>query len=140
MRTDTDYGKEFDNEVDNYNKWLSSHSSMERAKEGARKVRGSFSQDFVSGLYYMLAWNVEIPLLKMRHPIYGKEELTPEQKDAIALASDVKMAVAKTREDLEARCFPKEQAEVGERYAESLLGPLYAHYRDVYVAHAMRRI
>ncbi len=139
--TDYDYGKEFDREVENYNQWLSGHSSMEKAKERARK-RKSFATgvySLIDGLYSILGTNVEMPLLMAVHPIQRREDLSSAQKDAIVLASDLKRVPGKVKESLEARCSRPEKAEKVQEATETLLRPLYEFYQSVYVAHAVRK-
>lgn len=139
MKTATDYEKEFDKEVEKYTQWLYQHSnSIEKAKKSVRERKGSFAQNFAGALYSAIE-AIEIPLLIAIHPIGSREDLTQDQKEAIALASDVGRVPGKIRQSLEARCLPKEKAEESEEIIRVLLVPFYEYHKSVYVAQAMRK-
>ena len=72
------------------------------------------------------------------HPLYSRHDLTPEQKDAIAIASDFQR-VGNTLDKVISGDFGNGAFSVEDAKArKQLVQSMYNHFRDVYVSHTMR--
>lgn len=123
----TDYAREFDKLVDDYN------LSLENSKIGKRNWRA-----FFMGMGSVLDFFENS--LRHTHHLYSGKDLLPEQlEDAIALASDWRRTVKKLDkiicDNSPSLEVSVQDAKMGKPLAESM----YDNFRDAYVSYAAAR-
>ncbi len=113
MNQEESLGREFDGLVRSYNEWLASRD---------KKPRTIVS--WVAGL-----------LLKQKgyyNPLYCREDLTPEQKDAIALASDWQ----RVNDNLEKILREEERIQVG----KGIIDEMYNSFKQIYIINSKNNL
>jgi len=127
------HAQEFDEMVEKYNEWL---TSLEKPKVQKR----NYWADFLRGLSSVGGiFPVDQETFQYTHPLYSRTDITPEQKDAIALASDLKR-MDKTLDTVitsnsATEKFSVEEAKIGKDIAQGM----YEHFRNIYVSYALNR-
>lgn len=106
-------GKEFDEIVKEYNDWL---NSLQNPK---KKI---ITQSITSGFFNLIGFNT-----KYMHSLYSRSDLTSEQKDAVALASDWKRA----KDNLEK--ILKEKNDKFTKTEEQIIEGMYNHFKNIYI-------
>lgn len=136
MNQQIDYAKKFDEFVSEYDKWL---ASLENPKVLRRNRWSRWSAFFIGvGSLLDISGALSFNRLGYSHPLYFREDLTPEQKDAIVLASDWQK-VDRTLDNIISGNSSNGKISVEEATAgKYLVKQMYEHFRNVYVAHAMR--
>ena len=129
-----DYFQEFDELVMDYNKWL---ISLENPKVQKRNNYRSFLRGICSVLdIFGISFNTQT--FEYNRPLYYKKDLSPKQKDAIALASDwqrVNITLDKIiSENLPIRNISANDAKIGKVFVQER----YNYFRNVYVSHAIK--
>lgn len=123
MNQQIDYAKEFDGLVDEYNQWL---ASLENPNIQNRKRR----EVFLEGLGSLLDFGGLGSHQNNIHPLYSRRDLISEQKDAVALASNLKRLG--NLDELLSNPTTKDAIH------ENPFVQLYEYFRNVYVAHASK--
>ena len=129
-----DYVQEFDKLVMKYNERL---ASLENPKVQKRNKWRAFFNGMGSVLE-IFGNPFDTKTFEYSHQLYSKDNLTPEQKDAIELAS-VWQKVDKKLDNIISGNLSNENISVENAKAGKLLvQQKYNHFMDVYVSHAMR--
>ena len=128
------YAEEFDESVGKYNEWLASllNPKVQRRNWWGALFRGVDSVSYIFGSFS------DLRTFGYNHPLYSRHDLTPEQKDVIAIASDLQRFDNNLDRiisgDLSNGAFSVEDAKARKQLVQSM----YNHFRDVYVSHTMR--
>jgi hypothetical protein len=135
-----DYTKEFDETVREYNEWLSS-LEPEAQKINYRRafLRGMDSIFGGMGSFFGSSCREKTSESEYEHPLYSREDLSPEQKDAIALASDFQRADMSLDKIIAGEPSEENIPAKDAQAIKPFFKEMYAHYRNVYVFHARRR-
>ncbi len=135
------YAKEFDEGASKYNEWLAKCGEWPTSLEDQKVQRSNKLHSFLRGMGSVLdIFGVSLySNFRYCHPLYSRGDLSPTQRDAIALASDwqrVDRALDKIISgDSSERDFSVEEARVGKR----LVREMYEHLRNVYISHSNYR-
>ena len=119
------YSKEFDDLVDEYNKWLESPRTF-----GSSFLNGLF--DFAKGFSSVFDFSGNSPKIEhyQWHPIYSRKDLTPSQKDAIALASNFK----RVEKSLETEMHEGKLSFDEFKSSKDFIQEIYNNYKDSYIS------
>ena len=133
MIQQTFYAKEFDETVSQYNEWLAS-------LENPKIQRQNKWRAFVQGMGSVLDIFGTSPIRQTRysHPLYSRQELTPAQKEAIALASDWQRVGTTLDNVISGNSSNGDISVEDATQGKQLVQQIYEHFRNVYVANAMR--
>jgi len=113
-----DYSKEFDDIVIKYNEWL---SSIENPKVRKKRNLIAFLKGMGSAINLFGENNFQ-----NSHPLYFRKDLSPKQKDAIALASDC----MRVKKDLEKTAY-LESCNIQEE--RKIILELYNYFKEIYL-------
>lgn len=126
-----DYAQEFDESVSEYNKWL---TTLENPKVQKRNRWLAFFRGMGSVLD-IFGNSSSNQTFQYNHPFYSRDNLTPEQKDAIALASDWQK-VNKDLDNIISSNQSNEDISIEDaKTGKILVQQMHDHFRDVYVSH-----
>ena len=126
-----DYVQEFDDSVKGYNHWL---ESLENPKAQRRNKVHVLLTGMGSALdlFGNSSNNSNI------HPLYSRDDLTSQQKDAIALASDWQR-VDRSLDKLLSNNSSDGQISVEDAKAGKAMAlRMYGHFRNIYVSDAIK--
>ncbi len=130
IRETKDPAQEFDELVTKYNEWLASSENLRFRSGGLLKniLWGAGSVFNISGDL--------LPSQPFRHnhPVHSRDDLTSEQKDAIALASDWQRATEKYEKMVSE--IPGEEKESEREFIRKT----YNNFREIYVSYAKRKV
>jgi len=123
--TNPDLKQEFDTSVNQYNQYLSSLDNPEARKKNNRSA-------FFRGMTSVLGiFDPTKP--QFSHPLYSREDLTPIQKDTIALASDWQR-VDMTLDRVLSRNSSNDNFSIEEAtQGKQIVQQMYGHLRDTYI-------
>lgn len=127
-KTRKQHTQEFDETIKEYNDWLASlgNTKIQRKNRWLAFFKG------ISSIFHYQTRSS----FRLNHPLYKRKDLTPEQIDVIALASDWKR-VGNNLEEILKRDNSKEITSEGIRIGEKFVTNMYNHLRDAYVAYAL---
>jgi len=127
------YAKEFDEFVSQYNEWLVSlgNPKVQRQNRWHAFFRGM-------GSVLDLFGTSSLSLSEYSHPLYPRGDLTSEQKDAIALASDWQRVDRALDTILSGDSSNGDISVKDATQGRHLVRDMYEHFRNVYVANAIR--
>lgn len=133
MSPQTAYVTEFDEAVIQYNQGLAS-------LEDPKVQRRNRWRAFFRGMGYVLDIFSISSIIQLGYspPLYSRNDLTSAQKDAIALASDWQRVERTLDKVLSGDSSPGNISVEGATQGKQLVQQMYEHFRNVYVADAMR--
>jgi hypothetical protein len=137
MAEPRDYAREFDEHVSRYNQWL---ASLENPEDRTRNKVRTFFGGFINSLGSLLNVFGNSPRnsLAENNPIYSDNNLSSEQKDAIALASDWKRAGKELDKILSGESKTANFSLSNAKSERQIAQKVYNHLKEFYVASAMR--
>lgn len=142
MNQQTNHASEFDKIVNQYNEWLALPSENQKVQSQRQNRWPAFLEGMGSVLDIFGASSANQSEYsdpsEYKHPLYSREDLTPAQKDAIALASDMQRVGITLDDIISGNSSSKDISIETATQGKQLVQKMCEHYRNVYIANSMR--
>lgn len=129
-----EHAQEFDKSVSEYNEWL---ASLENPKVQKKNNWRAFFRGMGS-ILDIFGNSFSTQTFAYGHLLYSRADLSPEQKDAIALASDWQRVDRSLDKILLSESSNDDISVEDAKAGKPLVQQMYGHFRNVYVSRAMR--
>lgn len=134
MTLENIYAKEFDENVNQYNEWL-------KSMENPSFIRKTKLHSFFKGMssIFDIYGGQSIKETSYDNPLYSNENLTQNQKDAIALGSDWQRINLSLDQIISGELESEGISIKDAIQSKELVQQMYGEFRDIYVTDAIRK-